>query len=463
MVKIYFIASIGLFFTFFGFAQEKGDSVLSIRRSPFFTDIVKRDYPIPCLQAIGAHSYLRLNSEFLRTMPVEYLPTKKGLMLHFGRSGRLYQMKDNGDSLLYFERVDRTINQNYNNGSSLFYAQGDIYELSGYGFWKSNGLLRLYNSTDREWDIVPTNREVHVPLVASSRSTAWRDTAGNFLYVPYQIIINDGMSSSWNEATIDPVSYRLDIKTKEWEELGEMTNSALNLFKAANFICYPSENGYYLAMTKGVYFADFTSNTISFLEDPQLVQTLLRLQSNSQSYYYKGWVYSLNSSSYKYDSIRLDPKRFTSTGEVIWEKPRSFAIWFYGLFVLLMLGLFLLYRQRKRKTVNSVIPSSGTGGGQLQPFTETEQSLLKLLLGRSEKGLTANITDINYVLGLKDKSAGMQKKVRSDVMSNINEKYAFVTRQNDLLVQSIRSVADKRYFEYMINPACREKLRQLLS
>jgi hypothetical protein len=48
-------------------------------------------------------------------------------------------------------------------------------------------------------------------------------------------------------------------------------------------------------------------------------------------------------------------------------------------------------------------------------------------------------------------------------MSNINEKYAFVTRQNDLLVQSIRSVADKRYFEYMINPACREKLRQLLS
>ena len=56
----------------------------------------------------------------------------------------------------------------------------------------------------------------------------------------------------------------------------------------------------------------------------------------------------------------------------------------------------------------------------------------------------------------------MQKKVRSDVMNNLNEKYAFVTHQKEPLVQSIRSESDKRYFEYLINAACRETLKQLL-
>lgn len=443
-------------------SQEKVDSVISIPRSQFFVDILRRQYPISCFQGIEAQSYLRFKSPVLRAMPVEYLATKQGLFLHFGRSGKLYKMEDRGDSLLYFVRIDRTINQNYNIGSHLFCSQDQIFELSGYGFWKSNGLLRQFNYTDQEWDIVPSNREVHLPLVANSRCNAWRDTAGAYLYVPYQVVINDGMSSSWNEAAVDRVSYRLDVKKRLWEEMGEVTDPALTLFNTANFVTYPSDRGLFLGFNKGIYFADFTTNSISFLNDPPLVQTLLRLQSGSHSYYYKGWVYSLNAASYQYDSIRLDPSRFVTTGDVIWTKARFVSVWYLLLGLPLLLVLLVLYRIRNRKKSKGALVGDTAVMQQLRPFTETEQSLLQLLLSRSSKGLTASITDINYVLGLKDKSPGMQKKVRSDVMSSINEKFAFVARMPTPLIQSIRSESDKRYFEYMIHPDCREKLGQLL-
>jgi len=447
-----------------GFCQLEEDSLIKIRRSKFFTDVLARNYVIPFIHgSIEARTYMPLQSPLLRASPIEYISTKQGLLLHFGRSGKLYKMEDRGDSLLYFVRLDRTVNQNYNIGSYLFYSQGNIFELSGYGFWKSNGLLRQYNYTDQEWDIVPTNREVHLPLVSNGSCTAWIDTAGQYLYVPYQAVINDGLSNSLGESNIDPVSYRLDIKKRVWEELGEVTGPALKLFKTSNFITLPTEKGLFLGFNKGVYFADFTTNRISFLNDPPLVQSLLRLQSNSHSYYYDGWVYTLNMGSYKYDSVRIDPNKFVATGDLIWSKPRSSNVFLISLGILVSLGLLLLYLYRKRKQSKATPFSVASVAQPLQPFTETEQSLLQLLLSRSEKGLTANITDINYVLGLKDKSAGMQKKVRSDVMNNINEKYSFVTRQSIPLVQSIRSEADKRYFEYMINPDCREKLRQLLA
>jgi len=63
---------------------------------------------------------------------------------------------------------------------------------------------------------------------------------------------------------------------------------------------------------------------------------------------------------------------------------------------------------------------------------------------------TATIPEINYILGVKDKNIGMQKKVRSDIINSINEKYRYQSSNTEPLIQSIRSEEDKRYFEYLI-------------
>jgi hypothetical protein len=83
-------------------------------------------------------------------------------------------------------------------------------------------------------------------------------------------------------------------------------------------------------------------------------------------------------------------------------------------------------------------------------FNQTELSLIDLLIEKSLLGATATINDINYVLGIKDKNVGMQKKVRSDVINGINERFKYATSQDIQLVLSVRSETDKRYFEYFI-------------
>ena len=97
------------------------------------------------------------------------------------------------------------------------------------------------------------------------------------------------------------------------------------------------------------------------------------------------------------------------------------------------------------------------------PFVATEISLLELLMAKQLQGLTVTIPEINYVLGLKDKNQGMQKKVRSDIINRINEKYSFFSQEKVSLVQNIRSETDKRFFEYHLNPEHLERLRALLS
>jgi hypothetical protein len=438
------------------------DSLITMRRSKFFVDLASRSLAMSALQANYPERYLSI-SPSLREYNVEYVPSEKGLYLHLGRTGRLYEMQDRGDSLLYFVRLDKTVNINYNIGSFIFCSKGSVYELGGYGFWKSNGLLRRYNPQDREWDIVPTNREMHINMTANWRDGAWLDSSQAFLYVPFQKVINDGLIASNNSNfVLSQDFYRLAIKQRVWEKLGRTTDEAMEIFLSANWTSFPSNRGYFLGFTKGVYHFDFIDNQISFNPNPVLVQSLMRLQSNSHCYYYKGWVYAFNPTNYKYDSIRFDLKQFAPTGQIIWEKPFPYATAGIALGVLLMGGGFLFYRHRRTKRVAQAF-TPAQGQVLSQPFSELEKALLSLLLTRFDQGRTSTISDINYVLGVKDKSPGMQKKVRSDILNGLNKKFAFVSQKKEPLVQSVRSEDDKRYFEYFINPACQETVLKLLT
>jgi hypothetical protein len=87
-----------------------------------------------------------------------------------------------------------------------------------------------------------------------------------------------------------------------------------------------------------------------------------------------------------------------------------------------------------------------------QAFTETETSLIQLLLNAYSTKQNVEIAAINHVLGIKDKNIGLQKKVRSDVINAINDKYVFITQGEINLIGSVRKEDDKRFFEYFVVP-----------
>jgi hypothetical protein len=139
----------------------------------------------------------------------------------------------------------------------------------------------------------------------------------------------------------------------------------------------------------------------------------------------------------------------------------DFSIWtidyttYYLVFTLIILIAlsifiyFILKRKIKSRLQNAQLKMLKTDSIQ-QAFAGVELILIELLLEENRKGNKVEIHQMNHVLGIKDKNIGLQKKVRSDVINSINDKYQFITQGNILLISSVRKIDDKRFFEYFI-------------
>ena len=118
-----------------------------------------------------------------------------------------------------------------------------------------------------------------------------------------------------------------------------------------------------------------------------------------------------------------------------------------------MIVLFIwLFKQTVKKKIEQAQMKVLKTRTVNQAFTETETSLIRLLLNAYSTKQNVEISEINHVLGIKDKNIGLQKKVRSDVINAINDKYVFITQAEINLIGSVRKEDDKRFFEYFVVP-----------
>jgi len=136
----------------------------------------------------------------------------------------------------------------------------------------------------------------------------------------------------------------------------------------------------------------------------------------------------------------------------IWEQDYTnwmiaFAIFF--VIILIVLSILLFKKSIKKKIENAQLKVLKTKTMN-QAFTETEISLIQLLINANNAKQNVEIAEINRVLGIKDKNLGLQKKVRSDVINAINDKYIFITQGEKNLIASVRKEDDKRFYEYFI-------------
>jgi hypothetical protein len=119
------------------------------------------------------------------------------------------------------------------------------------------------------------------------------------------------------------------------------------------------------------------------------------------------------------------------------------------LLIICILSYFFIKKKIKSRLQNAQLKMLKTDSIQ-QAFAGVELTLIELLLEEHYKGKKVEIHQMNHVLGIKDKNIGLQKKVRSDVINSINDKYQFITQGNTLLISSVRKIDDKRFFEYFI-------------
>lgn len=436
------------------FGQEP-DSLLLVKKSQFLLDLSHRpgsftlnDAPPNSIAIVHAPKMMERGQQLLKS--------NNQLYIHFAGGGLLYQLQEpkETDSILVFKRLDRTENDGYNFAAFLFANGDDIYNIGGYGFWKSNGTLRKFNKDDQEWDVAPLNEEIFLPGISS---IIWYDQQAAKLYAPYQQKVNAGLIDKEQKSQLIKDVHVLDLKNFQWKLLGKINDKALELLQNSS-VHTATNQGLLVATEDDVYLVDYQNNKISKIHNSSYAQSLTRLGNQYLRYYYQGTLYLYNTTNHQYDSLLVNQKAFVPTGIPVWEKDSTWIWMILGLAMVLFAGWLLYDYFRKKKKPIYIQEQIGS---QIKiNFTETERSLIKLLLEKYKEGNTATIHEINYVLGTKDKNMGMQKKVRSDVINSINEKYNYLSQDQTLLIQSFRSETDKRYFEYLIKKEQASKIEK---
>jgi hypothetical protein len=436
----------------------------------------ERSYTVfynPLLQKIkgladfNGNIILAKSVDILPLSGTSFSPNVQELIKHNGKiyiflaqTGFIFQMSEPlGDSVV-FKKIDNTININYNIDCTNFIYKDQIYNYGGYGFWNTNGHLRKFNTVDKEWDIQPTNIEVF------SAHFEWFSPKEGRLYVPFQNIVNKSLKDpKINRGIFEYTSYYLDIKTADWIKIGKVSPELIKLIDQQNIYgLYSNDQGKIFLIYDQAYLFDYVENKIYKSKRADLNQFFIRNAGDLTVFFYKGKYYKYLSSSQTFKTWDFNLNDFQLLSFPIWGNDYMTLIFILAIcLVIIMIVLFIwFFNQSVKKKIEQAQLKVLKTKTVNQAFTETEISLIQLLINANGAKQNVEISEINRVLGIKDKNVGLQKKVRSDVINAINDKYVFITQGENNLIASVRKEDDKRFYEYFVVPTEVKTVQKLI-
>jgi hypothetical protein len=129
-------------------------------------------------------------------------------------------------------------------------------------------------------------------------------------------------------------------------------------------------------------------------------------------------------------------------------------LFFLTLGVLLANLLFSLIKSKKIGNKNSIKQDSTQDDYLI--FNEVEKTLIYSIVDCSKNNQQFTVNEMNVVLGVKNKSIEIQKKVRTEAIIRINHKFNVNFNMDTVFIERVRSIEDRRYFNYYINDVNRK-------
>ncbi|MDP3667647.1 MAG: hypothetical protein Q8R50_13270, partial [Sediminibacterium sp.] len=345
-----------------------------------------------------------------------------------------------------------------------------IYNLGGYGYWRMNGQLRVFNEKAKQWDIVKLNKEIPL-LTGKTEGMLWYDVAGKKIYTAYYLVRDEAIKTKdLDETQFVYDVMALDLQKTEWIRLGSLNSFLKGKLQIVKPITM-SPWGQLITIGDKISLLDFKNNQILSLDvRKEQYQSLIREGWGSSFYFKDSTLFYGNNNSL--DSVVMHHSDFISTNEQLYTKEdiSSFTnksgTYLFIFIPLALIGVSVLLF-KKHKSTQAKIAENGfvlsKGNNPMQTvFDEMEIQLLQLLIQNTSAGTTTSTDEQNKVLGLVKKNAEIQKKQRSDIIIGINRKYAFVTKSEESIIKKKRVEYDKRSYEYFIDYSRVEEIRSFL-
>ena len=310
--------------------------------------------------------YINIPDTPLHNFEQYLIKTRQGLFVFINGSGRLYEVLNNNGNL-EFKRIDSTFFFGYNLGSFPFAYHDTIYSLGGYGYWRTNGQLRMYVEKARRWDVIGLNEEI--PLV--NNSFTWYDKAKGKIYIGRSRERNQAVKSkSLNETYLSYDVAALDLATRNWKKLGTLNKQLREKYSLLTSLA-SSPWGQLVNLGNRLIVIDYGNNRLLHLKQSkeQIFRTTVFADPDTRLYYFKdSTLYFGSTAKNRLDSIQLHLNDFLVLNELVYtpfksESTVTFTInedWIYltgGIIVLTLIGLFI--RMKKKTRYRKVMQMNG--------------------------------------------------------------------------------------------------------
>lgn len=333
-------------------------------------------------------------------------------------------------------RVDNTYHSGYNFNSNKFIRNGLIYSVGGEGFWNHNTVITYFDEKLKEWEILrPKNVGPQTICKGyqgyESKNDVYYSGAShnvNFLEEQTSVYLDD--------------FYCFDFKKNSWDYLGKI-NPELP-FRTENMILWT-----------GKWFLHFDLSNM-YIIDPEINEVRVFKDYTQSLIYFNDFIVRNDSliafkekNAGSLTTISLTELRKNSTywGQFYTSSKMSYIYYLVSVTIIFLIG-FIVWRYkelRKKKNFD---------------FTKVEKNLLtKLLSLQSDEYLTTH--DINDILEASGKSQENQRRIRFNVISQLNNKLkSKFGSESGIERKSLPE--DKRLTIYVLDSQIVSELRKLL-
>jgi hypothetical protein len=421
-----------------------------------------------------AFRFIDFKSSKWKNYPQQLVVTKKRLFVHLLGSGIIYGSYRKGDGLVYMQRLDSTEHFGYNINSYTFTVENKIYNIGGYGMWRWNGQLRIFQEDTQQWEIEPINEELAVSSELPG-APIWVSGDHKRLISLGYLRGNEALQGKENQSVIlESELIELDLKLFRWVNKGKLSPRVSKWLKP-ELLLLSLESGLLFSNFGPLYLLDLNNFKIKELVNRDFQNVLMRMHTDAMIWNLGDMLYFGRLSSGIVDSLQIKSTYFRDTNESIFIQPYYPYPLKIILAVLIILSIYWIFRlgmkwieSKKDSDWNKQIKSDTLLSSPypgVEVFDAVEQSLLKLLIANAAQlGKRTGTDEVNRILGVSQKSSDMQKRKRSDVIRSINAKYKLIQPMTTMpLVERVKSSVDARLFEYYLIQDEIDKIRAILN
>jgi len=403
----------------------------------------------------------------------DYMVNNGQLYMQINGTGKLFKI----DSSLAITRLDNTCYEGYNYGSYSYIRNNKFYNLGGWGFWQFNSGLRYFDTTSKEWFREPINKEVQ--LAKHMNAIVYPDKQNDLIYVVYQSY-PDSYYKLQNEVKNDTMYMQcLNLKTNDWWQEPKILNDKIlqETVIGTSAMILPGL-GILTESYNHLYLINPTTQKLYEIEN-EIGGTIMNYVATKNGlYFYKDEkLHIYNPGLDSLVSITLSISKFSEVAKPLYKKITPSITdkiklnqlpYFIAILLLFTIAVVLFFKNKSLRKMQQNVVGSGFHKKSIEVnkqlefsdnLTETEKSVMDILLECSKQSTTTSIDQINRALGVKNKEVTIQNKLRSDTLQMINKKFMVFASTSDILVEREKTAMDKRVYQYKINERYLNKIK----